>query len=126
LTNFRKCDIVVKKIKMPTKYNDKWLRASFRMYNRRYWHDVLPADLLVGFCKTNDSWSGITHFDENGQPYEVLIDSGLTKYPRYARLVLLHELAHVAVGNKERAYHGKLWKQERKRLLEAGAFTQLI
>lgn len=112
---------------MATVYDDKWIKNQYSRLNRAYFHDELPPNLPVKFAKTRDVWAAVTIFGaENGQASEILVDFGLKKYPRYAKMVLIHEMAHVAVGTKEKSYHGQLWKTERKRLIDAGAFTQLL
>ncbi|MDE2106978.1 MAG: hypothetical protein KGL39_57755 [Patescibacteria group bacterium] len=107
--------------------DNKWLRRQYVAYNKRFFHDLLPEKLVVRFADINDKWAGVTCFDgDTKEPYEISIDKHLIKYPRYAKLVLLHELCHVSVGQKEKQYHGILFKKEIKRLLDAGAFTPLL
>jgi hypothetical protein len=106
--------------------DNKWLRAQFRMFNKRYFHDDLPT-VEVEFAKLEDQLRcAETCFDHSGAPYKISLDTYLTELKNYAKIVLLHEMIHVAVGNKEKAYHGQMWKKERKRLIDAGAFTPML
>ena len=105
---------------------DKWLRRSYVGYNREYFHDTLPAKLKVCFGVMGDKrHAAVTYFVE-GQAIEIRIDKSLRGLGRYSKIVLLHEMMHVSVGNREKQYHGPMWRKERKRLLDAGAFTSLI
>lgn len=108
--------------------NDKWLRRQYVEYNKKVFHDLLPPDLPVHFADLKEN-AGMTYFDGTGKdavPVEISIDTYLRKLPKYARIVLLHEMAHCKVGYQERHLHGPLWKAERKRLIDAGAFTPLL
>lgn len=106
--------------------DNKWLRAQYRAFNKRYFHDELPV-IEVEFEKLEDDRRcAETCFDEQAVPYKISLDSCLTELKNYAKIVLLHEMIHVAIGNKEKAYHGYLWKKERKRLIDAGAFTPML
>lgn len=107
--------------------DDKWLRRQYVAYNKSFFHGLLPPDLPVQFADIDDSWAGVTYFDrETKEAIQIDIDKGLRKLGRYAKIVLLHEMSHVSVGNKERQLHGPLWRQERKRLIDAGAYTPLL
>lgn len=106
---------------------DKWLRRQYVKYNKEFFHDTLPSDLIVRFADGGGKWEGQTLFDnEKKVAVEVLIEKRLRDFADYSCIVLLHELAHVSVGFKERHLHGPLWKKERKRLIDAGAFTPLL
>jgi len=105
---------------------DKWLRRQYVGYNREYFHDTLPPKLPVRFGLIRDKKIAAVTMFMDGQAVEIIVDRGLRNLPRYVNILVLHEMAHVGIGNKEKQYHGPLWRKERKRLLDAGAFTRLI
>lgn len=109
-------------------YTDKWLRRQYVAFNKRYFNDLLPQKLDVRFADTGDEgWAAVTAFDpDSKEAFSILVDKGLRELGRYVKIVLLHEMCHVSIGYKEKHLHGPLWKKERKRLIDAGAFTQLI
>ena len=109
---------------MPITVTDKQLRRWYKEYNKAYFHDLLP-DLPVYFTNVGFDCMAQTEFDSAGAT-EIKFSPFLQKVPRYCAMVMLHEQCHVSVGNKEKTYHGKLWRDERKRLLDSGAFTRLI
>ena len=105
--------------------SDKWLRRQYVGYNREYFHDTLPASLPVAYGVLDEAIAGITYFDQDGAT-SIVIQKSLRKLSNYAKMILLHEMCHVSVGHGERYLHGPLWKKERKRLVDAGAFTPLL
>jgi len=108
-------------------YDNKWLRRQYVSYNKKFFHDLLPTNLPVTFGKIDDKVAGVTYLDrETKEAIAIIIDQGLKELGCYVKIVLLHEMAHVSVGFKERHLHGPLWKKERKRLIDAGAFTPLL
>jgi len=104
---------------------DRWLKNQYLAYNRQYFHNTLPLDLPVSFKNPGpDNWA-VTLF-EHGIGIEICISPIVQSTGNLACIFLLHEMAHVAVGNKERQYHGPLFRKERQRLILAGAFTTLL
>lgn len=107
--------------------DDKWLRRQYLAYNTRFFHDLLPLDLEIRFAPVEKANAGeIDSYGDTGQPFRISISPYLKKLRRYTKIVLLHEMIHVSVGNQEKKHHGPLFKKERKRLLDAGAFTPLL
>ena len=51
------------------------------------------------------------------------MDPALAVYPKYMKIVLLHECVHLKYP---RFTHGKKFKAEIKRLFDAGAFDSLL
>lgn len=108
-------------------YDNRWLRRQYVSYNKKFFHDLLPQNLSVTFGTIDEKCAGITYLDrDTKEGIAIIIDKNLRNLGRYVKIVLLHEMAHVSVGFKERHLHGPLWKQERKRLIDAGAFTPLL
>jgi hypothetical protein len=105
---------------------DKNLRNWYLSYNRRYFHEELPPNLPVYFGACGKKNLGVTWFDETGAVTEIIMSTWLRESGRCTKIFLLHELLHLYVGNKERSYHGPIWRRERKRLLDSGAYTPLL
>lgn len=110
----------------PRLRTDRWLRGRYLAFNQRYFHGSLPSHLPVIFHKDGGDCWGVTIFGYDGHAEKIHISPKLREMSDYACVILLHEMCHVAVGNKERAYHGALWRKERQRLVESGAFTNFL
>ena len=106
--------------------DNKWLRKRTRFLSQHYFHGTIPDDLVVEFGDSGEHNAGCTCFDSNGDVEKVIVDSQLSHFPKIATCILLHELAHVYLGQAEKAHHGPLFRKELQRLLEAGAFSSYL
>ena len=101
------------------------LTSWYAYFNLKYYKGKLP-DLKVywymGFKKSQIH--GATTF-ENGSPDRILINRNLKvdHLGRMCIIALLHEMAHVATPH---AQHGKVFKDEQKRLVLKGAYDGLL
>lgn len=104
---------------------DRWLKNQYLAYNRQYFHNTLPLDLVVVFRKPDPGDWACTLF-VGGLATEIWVDPYLRAASQFALIILLHEMGHVSVGNKEKQYHGPMFRKERQRLIESGAYTTLL
>ena len=102
------------------------LTSWYAHFNLKYYKGKLPA--LKVYWYTGFKKSGIhgaTTF-ENGAPDRILVNRNL-KVDHLGRIcvmtALLHEMAHVATPD---AQHGKVFKDEQKRLVLKGAYDGLL
>jgi hypothetical protein len=92
------------------------LKRIFNHYNKRYFNNELPADTSV-------TWAALNGNDGECQGGAIRLDAILAAVPCYARIILLHEMIHVRFP---KATHGKVFRAERQRLLDAGAYDNLL
>lgn len=109
------------------KRDDAWLQKLYTKYNKLYFDDKLPPvnEIFV-------HWSPLPEKDDaqidcrsiKHEDISIEINSGLKKYPRTAKLSLLHEQCHLACLD-EKAIHGKRWKAEMRRIAALKAMDNL-
>lgn len=92
------------------------LKRIFNRYNRLYFNNELSATTAIVWKPLNGK-NGETDCET------IWLDPSLAMFPRFLRIVLLHEMAHV---KHRRAMHGKVWQAEIDRLYSLGAFRDLI
>lgn len=105
------------------------LKRLYREYNRRYFAGKLP-NIWIIFGQAREwraSKLGKTTcaatFYEDGIPIGIAIRYYKHKGVQYVKTDLLHEMIHVS---KPRANHGPAFKKELRRLMDAGAFDNLV
>lgn len=119
----------------------RWLHEQYRKMNRRYWGSALPIDIriiIVPAGRTGysiDCRYKVSGNIEEGMTTSLIDDTGnhliipiielnelMMTYPPFAKIVLLHEMVHVAgIGG-----HGKPFKAELDRIAKLGAVRELL
>lgn len=96
------------------------LRRRYNYYNRKYFDGKLPTDIEIIWAPCDDANGKV---DWIGNKPIIKIDPSLQGQPKFTNIILLHEVAHVS---HPRAHHGKVFKDEIKRLIDAGAYDGLL
>ena len=94
----------------------------FRRYNRKYFGNKLK---ISGVRFGNSRCLGETAFFDNCPPI-IVIDRKIMNYGRIVRMVLLHEMAHVSMPNAAGVGHGPKFVRRMRRLVNQGAFDDLL
>ena len=102
------------------------LEAVFRQYNRKYFKNRLKVSAVrFGKC----IYSGETTFFDSCSPI-ITISRTLAGYGRFVRIILLHEMRHVAMADAaDVGYgvgHGPKFIRSGRRLVSKGAYDDLI
>lgn len=106
--------------------HNKQLRKAFRCYNKLYFNNQLEEPDIVRYSNiTNEGASGLTTWQTQGAT-KIQIHSGLKKFEKLSCIVLLHEMAHLAVGLDCIEQHGIRYQAEIYRLIMAGAYDSLL
>lgn len=104
------------------------LTYFYHEYNNEYFGGRL-VNLEVYFRKMPKSLRyvryGYTAIPDKGDAEYIVINKELIHWYEIARIVLLHEMIHVRYPHIE-PDHGKLFQKEKRRLIIAGAFDNLI
>lgn len=104
---------------------EPYVRRTYNAFRSRYWPDAnLPdfADLDFEFAEDPAEW-GSVEWDENGVPC-LSLDPSLRSDPRKLRAILLHEMAHLALGSH--VGHGAQFYSEGMRVASLGAIRELF
>lgn len=103
---------------MKTAWAETRLQRLYQRYNRRYWNGKLPR-YSVEIRKPEAQWRWVGFCDSKQRT--ILIDISAHESDQAVRGSLLHEMAHAAVGEKERIAHGYRFWGELERLLRLRA-----
>ena len=113
-------------------HNNTYLKRLYNSYNKQFFGGKLP-DILVGYATTKQfqrhrvkkGTCAFTSFDDDThtKPTAIVIHYFPGKSTLYIKADLLHEMIHVS---KSRAEHGNVFKKERRRILLAGAFDNIL
>lgn len=99
---------------------DKELGRAYREFNKRWFDDALPHDVDVFFSPAEDCYGQVQ--EEDGS-WTLQINPKYFIDHRIWKMVLLHEMAHLAVRPYLR--HGRAFQVEMTRLANKGAFRGL-
>ena len=109
----------------------KELTDFYRAANRVYFRDVLTKNKPIGLVSGESYWAMYSpFFTDNSSSKEINVDRSIaTGNLRYAKLALLHEMAHAYVdllnNSSEGDPHGEKFQKEMRRLANLGAFEGL-
>jgi hypothetical protein len=107
--------------------SDRQLRTAYAKYNRLFWNGELPLNTVLIWEPTagNDAVCCPVYEVADGC-FEIKIDPALKGEPCYWRIVLLHEMCHVALWRHHPKHnHGKVFKDEKHRIYALGALDKL-
>jgi predicted metal-dependent hydrolase len=97
----------------------------YNQYNRKYFSGKLPTiddEFDVRFGRLGRDNHGETNFYVDFT--EIVISTRLVNQGRFVRIILLHEMCHVALPAS--AKHGPRFMREIKRIMRMGAFDDLV
>jgi len=100
---------------------DKDLCKLFKEYNETLFNNSIDKNISIYFkhlWKTDDA-------DGLYLPGVIFIDSHLKSVPKYARMVLIHEMCHAALP-ESCVDHGMLFQAELVRIFNRGGFDGLL
>jgi hypothetical protein len=100
---------------------DRQLRRWYREANARWFGGRLPDDIDL-LLAPHEGCSGVT-WQGDADSFIILINPAYALDKRVVKLVLLHEMAHVALWPYKK--HGRLFEEEMLRLAKAGAMKNL-
>lgn len=92
------------------------LKRYFNLFNRKYFDNQVPSDTRV-------IWHPLDTCNGEYQAGTIRIDTTLHASPRLTKITLLHEMIH---ARYPKATHGPVFKAERQRLWDLGAYDKLI
>lgn len=99
------------------------LQSMYCAYNKLYFHNKLPRDMVAEFGKCGGCNIGLTRIYKN-RPLFIIIDKRIKSMRTVALMTLLHEMVHVELPTKADG-HGKIFQKAMLRLAKAGAFNKL-
>lgn len=96
------------------------LKIAYKIYNKKYFHNKLPHDMVVHFTKME--MLGATHF-YGKRPCWIVINKKLRWSASLAVMTLVHEMVHVELVNV--GGHGAPFQKRMLQLAKGGAFNKL-
>jgi hypothetical protein len=101
--------------------SDRQLRRWYNAFNRQWFGDRLPKDTVLRYEVVNGAQAEcIENLDGR---YLIRLNPAIAWAQRNAKMALMHEMAHVAIGNEHG--HGKKFQEEMLRLAQCGALKNL-
>lgn len=101
--------------------SDKQLRRWYREYNQRWFSGELPESIDILYAPITGCLGDV--IDCPAEDFIIRINPQCAFDTRMVRMILLHEMAHVAVWPY--AWHGGKFQDEMQRLAALGAFKGL-
>jgi len=92
------------------------LEIAYRFYNKRYFGNRLPKDMVVRFEDIIELGKTYCFFE---RPLYILINRKIAWHGMLVEMTLLHEMVHV---ENTKAGHGPWFHKRMLRLAKAGAF----
>ena len=107
--------------------SDLKLKHWFAKFNRTYWSGELPEHTIIFWEPPRDAQATTCPVYEvdHGQ-FQIKLDPAHKGCPDYWKILLLHEMCHLALWLKHPKHqHGKLFQQEKDRIYALGALKNL-
>lgn len=95
------------------------VQGLYREFNRKWFGNRLPKDMVVSYANLDPIGQGVTHYFK-GRPLYIELNHRLRWSESQTALTLLHEMVHVSLPY--RFNHGPKFHKEMLRLAKAGAF----
>jgi len=108
--------------------SDRQLRNWYIKFNRLYFGNELPEHTVL-IWEPVPKCDGVTCpvYEVSDGCFEIKVDPALKGEPCYWRIVLLHEMCHVAVWRRHPKHsHGPIFRKEVDRLYSIGAYRRLL
>ena len=102
----------------------KWLKARYQYYNLTYFDGRLPDVVIEYVDGAPNTFHGETVIDTGLKP-RIRLNRKLAWNADTTLITLLHEICHLATW-EENETHGPEFYAERKRLLAAGVYDDLL
>ena len=107
--------------------SDRQLKIAFTKFNRLYWDGALPETTVL-IWEPTPKCDGVTCpiFELADNCFIIKMDPALKGEPCWWRIVLLHEMCHVAIWRQHPKHlHGKVFIDEKDRVYALGALDKL-
>lgn len=101
---------------------NKFLQSGYKKFNRVYFDNELPKDIVVKFDVNGDLEADV-YGEYVVEDKEILIHEDLRTVPDFAYIVLLHEMAHVRAPDNK---HGFQFGAVINMLWQKGAYDALL
>lgn len=98
---------------------DEMLAELYAAYNRAYYDDQLPHDVVIKFGNLGVNSYGVWKPGTK----TIIVARCMRRFNRLVCLIVHHEMAHVAAGADYS--HGKKFQAGMKRLAKADAFANI-
>ena len=107
--------------------SDRQLKNWFQKYNRLYFNGELPDNTIIHWepCSA-DNANTCPVYEVADNCFKILVDPAISGQPKFWKMILLHEMCHIAIWRKHLKHeHGKAFQAEKNRVYELGALKNL-
>ena len=106
------------------------LYRQYLRFNRLYFGDKLPADILI-YWEPNIPVDAAAEtcpvYEVAHDKFKITMDPAIQDLRKYWKICLLHEMIHVKLWRTNPKHqHGKLFQGELRRIMELGAYKNLL
>ncbi len=107
--------------------SDRQLKRWYAKYNREFFDDKLPQDTVIYWCPSPGAHADTCPvFEVAAGVFEIKIDPAIQGITCFWRMILLHEMIHVALWPRHPKHqHGRLFIAEKDRIYALGALKKL-
>ena len=109
-------------------HSDRQLKNWYLKYNRRFWAEQLPENTILYWEPLSaDAASACPVYEVDNGQFLIKLDPYVKGLGKFWKVNLLHEMVHVSLWIKHPKHqHGKLFKDEIKRIFLLGAYKDLL
>ncbi|MGA2886143.1 MAG: SprT-like domain-containing protein [Halobacteriota archaeon] len=106
--------------------SDRQLKLAYNQYNKKFWNGELPDAVTIWEPTAKCDAICCPVFEVADGVFEIKIDPALKGEPCYWRIVLLHEMCHVAIWRQHLKHqHGRPFQEEKNCIYAMGALKNL-
>ena len=108
--------------------SDRQLKHWMEKYDRAYWNGELASHIIIYWEPPPDAHASTCPvYEVDAGQFVIKLDPAVKGTPFAWKVLLLHEMTHVALWTKHPKHqHGRLFKEERARIFALGAYDQVL
>ncbi len=108
--------------------SDRQLKHWVEKFDRAYWNGELAAHIIVYWEPPPDAVGATCPvYETDAGQFAIKLDPSIKGHGAFWKVTLLHEMIHVALWTRHPKHqHGRLFKEERKRIDALGAYDRLL
>lgn len=107
--------------------SDRQLLLWYRKYNKLYFGGELPENTIVHWEPTSaNNAETCPVYEVADNCFKILIDPAISGQHKFWKMILLHEMCHIAIWRKHPKHeHGKAFQDEKDRVYSLRALKHI-
>lgn len=108
--------------------SDRQLKHWYSKFNRLYFNGELPEHTILYWEPPSSAWgSACPVFEVDYGQFYIKLDPSIRSVTDFWQITLIHEMVHIKLWQKyPKHQHGKIFKDEIKRIFLLGAYNKLL